>query len=527
MGRNNRIPLPLPVKGLNTVAPFNIDINSGYARELTNYYFEDGKLYIRPKCDSYVTNTSYSNRAVHWFEIVGSDIFAILSNGDIRNIFASTGGTNIGGTPAYNATRVKQASLDLVIGCLEPRLAANPFTACNITPVAITVTGIAAACSHKSRLYFSSGTDVEYSVLGINSTTMTMEGAFPFASLLDGQTILRMFSVTVAPSVSTENVFVIFGSAGRVLVYQGDYPNAANWTIIGKYDMPTPISNVGFVEIDGDIFVATNKYGYWFRDLFTGGAQTAYENSPTRPIENLWTSCVWSGNPTLPEAAHAFYDQITDSIIVQCSELSTLIQIGDYQNEGAYFVYSRKYKAWYLWLMTPFFTPIRYNDATSAQPVGTGYFTELKFLAKNQPVDAYFNATANVLIDIETSWKTPYIQSEGIAHKVNQQRLFFENTISGYFEKARVIFDYSDYNAPFGFYTQSMVTQINPNNYGDSTLDKNSNTSNQYNGLLGATGQGGGYSIQHTQKKKALSSSSQRQAIYGSILYVEDGKELF
>lgn len=527
MGRNNRIPLPLPIKGLNTVAPFNIDINSGFARELTNYYFENGKLYIRPKCDNYVTNTNYLSRAVHWFDIVGNDIYAILNNGDIRNLTTSTGATSIGGTPAFNATTVKQASLDLVIGCLEPRLAANPFTACTITPIAITVNTISSACSHKSRLYMASGSDIEYSPVGLNNTTWTMEGSFPLASLLDGQTILRMFSVTVNPNVTTENILVIFGTGGRILVYSGEYPNASNWTLTAKFDMPTPISNVGFVEIDGDIFVATNKYAYWLRDLFTGGAQTAYENSPSRPIENLWTSCQWSANRNLPEVSHAFYDQITDSIIVQCSELNTLIQIANYENEGAYFVYSRKYKAWSLWLMTPLFTPVRYNSPTDSAPIGTGYFTELKFLATSQPVDSWFDSSTVQYIDIETSWKTPYIQSEGIAHKINQQRVFFENTNSGYFEMVRAIFDYSDYNAPFGFYTQSTVTPINPENFGSSTLDMNANSSSQYNGLLGAYGQGGSYSIQHTQKKKVGSNSSQRQAIYGCTLYVEDGKELY
>jgi len=248
--------------------------------------------------------------------------------------------------------------------------------------------------------------------------------------------------------------------------------------------------------------------------------------TPSKPIENLWTSCTWSGNPTLEEVAHAFYDQITDSIIAQCSEQSTLSTIANYQNEGAYFVYSRKYKCWYLWLMTPFFTPVRYNGATDAQPIGTGYFTELKFLAKSQPVDAWFNATSVQLIDIETSWKTPYIQRP-LGHKANQQRLFFENTSSGYIEKIRVIFDNSDYNAPFGFYTQNSVTQINPNNFGDSSLDITANTSNQYKGLAGATGLGGSISVQHTLRKKSGSSSTQRQGIYGSILLVEDGNELF
>lgn len=524
MGENRRIQLPLPVKGLNTVAPFNIDINSGYARELTNYYFENGKLYIRPKSDSYVTSTAYSNRSVHWFSVSGSNIFAILENGDIRNIFAGTGATSIGGTPAYNATRVKHVSLDLVIGCREPRLADNPFTAWTYTTLSLVAASISAACSYKSRLYVAVGTDVEYSEVA--AITGTMAGAFPFASLLDGQSILRMFSVTVSPNLTTENVFVVFGSAGKVLVYQGDYPNSTSWQIIGSYDMPTPISNVGFVEVDGDIFVATNKYGYWFRDLFTGGAQTAYDNSPTRPIENLWAACTWSSNVLLPEVAHAFYDQITDSVIIQCSEQATLSNVANYENEGAYFVYSRKYKAWYLWLMTPMFTPVRYNEQTSAQPIGTAYFTELKFLAKSQPVDAWFNTSAVLLIDIETSWKTPYIQNEA-GHKANQERMFFENTSSGYLEKIRVIFDNSDYNAPFGFYTQSMVTQINPNNFGDSTLDISTNSSNQYTGLAGATGIGGSISIQHTLKKKLGSSSDQRQSIYGSILLVEDGNELF
>ena len=538
MGRSNHIPVPLPLRGLNTIDPF-ADWDSGYAREFTNYMLYNGRVSMRPSCLGGASNASLSTTGVSWFDLstANSTGYAILDDGKIRALFDGSGAATIGGSPAYNATRCKHVSLDLVIGCREPRDAVNPFTAWTFTTLAITATSIKAACSHKGRLYVADDSTVEYSSVG--AVTGTMAGSFPLSYFLDGQKISRIFSVTVNPSISTENVLVIFGDGGKVLVYAGDNPIASNWQLIGKFDMPIPISNVGFVEIDGDIWVSTQKYAYWFRALFSGGAQTAYANSPTLPIENLWATIgVWSSNVSLPEVSHSFYEPYTDSIITQTS--SGLETIANYQSEGYYLVYLRKYNAWALWIMTPLFAPI-IQDSSGAGVFGTSYAAALKYLATSpyadgsiEVVDRY-GIPSTSKIPIETSWKTPYFTSKGAVHKLNGVRVFWEqknylNTIAGYFYKLRTIFDYSDYNSKYGWYTQSTVTQSDPGNFNQSDANLTANTASQYNTMIGAAGVGGAFSIQFSQKSSSAAQAiteAQTHNIYAATCLVEEGSEVF
>lgn len=531
---NSLLPVPLPLKGLNTLDPF-VPFNSGYARELTNYSIYNGRLYLRPAVRNAVYNASVTS-PVHWYDAttISSGGYAILTNGNIKKLSDNTGATSIGGAPGYNATRCKHVSLDLVIGCREPRDAAYPFTvrfsgtaATEFKTIGIVDEDIRAATSHKSRLYVADGDTLEYS--GVAAILGDMAGSFSLAEFLDGQSILRIFSVTISPGKEAENVLVIFADGGRVLVYAGDYPASATWYLVGKFDMPIPISNVGFVERDGDIWVSTKEYAYWFRDLFSGDAQTAYANSPTRAIENIWQGTFWNRSHLQEEVSHSFYEPRLDAIISQASEKTTgpnnFGLIADYFNSAMWFVYFRKYQAWAVW-----FTPPCYAPVLEASDIlyGTSETGELVKLVHGSAIDQYNGVSQT--ISVEGTWKTPYVFSQmGKGHKVNGVRVFFENTLSGYFEKIRTVFDYSDFNAVLGWYPQSNAYSplTNPGSYQDSQLDMDAKSYNQYQALAGATGVGGGFSLQFTQKPKASSDATQTQSIYAATCYVEEGGDLF
>lgn len=523
-----KLPIPLPIKGLNTVNPY-VSFDSGYARELTNYIIRDGRLWFRPGVGSH-KNDSGTNRHIHWFDIDAET--AILDNGDIRNFDTGAGATSIGGSPHANATRVKHISLDLVFGCREPRLAIDPFTAWTFTTVYHTASAITCGCSHKGRLYTSDGDTVEYSAL--SAVTGAMSGSFQISDFMAGQKVVRIFSVSINPSITTENVFVAFGQGGRVLVYGGDYPGSATWSIIAIYDMPAPISNVGFVEIDGDIFVATNLYAYWFRDLFQGGPQTAYRSSPTLPIENIWAGAAWSSNYSFAFVSHSFYYPEIDAIITMASLKdggpNNFSLLAEYQNSGAYFCYHRKYDAWSFWQAAPFYTPV-ITDAdsgvsgynTNTRIYAAGNKTEVKILLQDQYPDEY-NSPATWIMS-ESSWKTPYLSPfKGQGLNLSGIRLNFRNPNEGYFEKIRAIFDYSDYKAPLGWYTQSMVTQINPGQYSESNLSVGSVAHGQYSKFVGLSGNGDSVSFQFTDKRTQSAGSGER-SIVDVVAYLTPGAD--
>ena len=124
---------------------------------------------------------------------------------------------------------------------------------------------------------------------------------------MNGETVIRMIPFTASANADylTDSLFGIFGSSGTVLVYSGSDPT--DWVQVGAWRMPAPVSNMAFVEVDGDIFIATKEYAYWVRDLMAGGASYAYENSPSRTIQNLWQSVGYDSSLSNALVSHAFY----------------------------------------------------------------------------------------------------------------------------------------------------------------------------------------------------------------------------
>ena len=536
MSRNKRVPIPLPIRGLNTIEPFNIGIDSGYARELTNYYIKDGRLFIRPAVRDVANDATVTDLPV-WIDSstasIAAGVYGIRANKnvyimDTGALVGALSGTGLGSM--VDCTVCRHSDLTMLIGAQEPRGIASPFTAfTNVTgvvPATIAMDSVRAACSHKGRLYYASGTTLDYGAPAQDRGTMAAANTYPLLSLLDNQVIFRIFSITGQNGASAADAFlVVFGNGGKVLVYAGDSPSAANWSLVGSYNMPPPPNRSSFVEIDGDVFISTAQYGYWFRDLLTGGAQSAYENSPSRPIENLWQSIGWTspvlGNQFRP---HTYYLKEPDVIVIQGGSgptfNSSLVAPTD---SVMSLVYSRKTKAFSAWFTRPIGPSVTQNvdSLTYYAPVFLGA-TSLNFTNSQ---DFSFVYGTN---DIEATWKTPYFAPfEGAGNKVNSVRVWFENTVSGWFEKLRAIFDYSDYNAPLGWYTQSTVTQINPGNYGDGQDDGAAQASKQYHPVIGAQGQGGGVSFQFTQKAKSGSSTTQNQSIYAATAYIEEVGELW
>ena len=429
--RNRKIAIPMPLGGLNTIEPFNEDLS--YARELTNYAIVNGRLKTRPSVRTEIDgDVSLAGLNVHWFDpaTIGAGCEAILSNANIRTLSTGAGATSAGSSATYvNAYKIKHVSLELVIGCATPRLAASPFTATTITSADITMANVTSAVSHKGRLYLSDGTILVYSQVAHIAGAITAGNTFSVTEFMDGQTILRMFSVTAQPGVTTENLFVIFGSGGRVLVYQGEYPGSSTWALVAKYDMPAPISNTGFLEIDSDIFVSAQDYCYWFRDLFLQGAQSAYQNSPCRQIENIWQSAYFVGTTSLPEASYVWYDKNLDAIITQVAEKTTgefdLGLIAEHNNEACWFVYFRKYKAWAVWFPTFFCQPVlEYQGAYYGTSSG---YPDIVWLDSTRLTDQYAGTTE---IPIYTSWKTPYFAGfDQGTQKLSGVRIFFDDVV--------------------------------------------------------------------------------------------------
>lgn len=527
------IPVSIPFKGLNTLNPF-IDWESGFARELTNYTIFNGSLLMRPGVEL-VTQSQFTGvyNRTNWFDPLAGN--SILYNGDIINTATRAVTGTIGGACQTRATRVRHISLDLIIGCRQPRIPTSPYTAWTFTTNTITATAITSACSYKGRMCVCDGSTIEFSPVGNitgNMSSLPGGGAFPISYLMDGQTVWRMFSVSVQNGNYADAVFVIFGSGGKVLVYQGSYPGSADWNIIGNFNMPTPAGNVAFTEVDGDIFIATNRYGYWFNDLFRGDAQTAYNSSPTRPIENIWQLADWRSSifTTNQESPFCVYYESLDCIIVNCYNgyagfpgYNILENIAFYQNESIYFVYFRKYQSWAIWMSTPVKYPVIPSGTSFVACSDVGSVVQYNL---QRVYDQYYYQNSGLrYLPITTSWKTPYFYPQsGKTRNVAGVQPFYRNTESGNFQLIQLIYDQSDLNAPFGFYSQpTAVTPITPAIVTNGNLNLAQQPSNIYRGFCGVGGEGACFSVQFTQQPSGTDEDAdlQMQLYLASISFTE------
>jgi hypothetical protein len=507
----------MPLAGLNTREPF-IGFESGYARELTNYSIQNGSIQMRPGVAYTAAHASITNRIL-WYasgspaEVISGGNRVNFSTGAVLGALASY---------AFNAIpiAVKHQSLEYIIGLGAPRASTSPFGVWGFTTLAITATAITSACSHKGRLYVCDGSTIEYSDIGQITGAIPAGQSFPISRFMQGETVLRMFSITALPGNYTSNVFVIFGSGGRVLVYEGDYPGSPSWQLIGDFKMPAPISAVCLVAINGDIFVATDQYCYWFRDLFTADAQIAYEKRPSKPIDNLWQSVVWTWSSlSNPEISHVWYNQALNAIICQCFEKGELVKVGEYQNEACYFVYFLEYKAWAFWLMAPMFAPIISNA------LGMSYGPPWGITSLNASAGFDENQITGspAWYEIYTSWKTPYYQpTNGRNKQLSGVKPFYYHEFSGDLELIQAIYEMSDYTQPFGFYNQpSAIGGTNPLYFTSGNISLPSTLVDIYTEFCGVSGNGAGVSIQFTQKGEF--GVREPQKIYAASMTLTEG----
>lgn len=516
------IPISPPILGLNTVNPY-VDFESGYARELTNYFMSNGALKMRPNVGYNYISSSASTIFHH------SGRYGINTDGDIYDFGLNTTSTSIGGTTQRRAgVYAKHKTLDLVFGGQEPRNVDNPFTAWTFTTTDITDTEILDGCSHNGRLIVCDEDTLAYSTR--NATMGAMEGYFSLSDFLEGQSITRIFSLTAFPGDSTQNLLFIFADGGKVLIYSGLYPASTSWQLIGNYNMTPPAAGgLCFVEKDDDIYVGGWYYAYKARDLLNGGSSFAYENRISKQIENLWQNQNWYFDYS-NETPHAFYldkdytNGVTyDLIIFQCSSIDVDYAANQYHNEVVYLVYNRTYNHWSIWGMTPVYAPVRQisSIATGTSPAGG-----ISYVGYTPEVQDYYSSSGSATTEnIITSWKTPYTSPyQGRLQKLNAIRPNFRNTASGYFYKIRAITDYSDLNFRYGFYTQPNSTTVtNPGKYQDTSLDLVANTYGHYQSYrpLGISGEG--ISFQFSQARKTGSSDAHVHEIYAATAYISDG----
>lgn len=130
----------------------------------------------------------------------------------------------------------------------------------SMTVSGTTVTELVGIHVFKARSYFWKANSPSFWY----SATNTLGGAITEFALgevsLRGGNLLFMADWTVDGGSGPDDYAVFVLDSGEVIVYQGDDPGtAANWALVGRYQIPTPMGRRAWAKVGGEVAVLTDQ----------------------------------------------------------------------------------------------------------------------------------------------------------------------------------------------------------------------------------------------------------------------------
>lgn len=124
----------------------------------------------------------------------------------------------------------------------------------------LTITDLVGVASHKERLYLWEADSQDFWYAAVLAVTGTLT-KFPLSMVAQkGGKLIHIDTWTIDGGTGPDDYFVAFMSTGEVIIYQGNDPgDATAWSLVGRFQLPRPVSARGFVNDGGDILIMTEQ----------------------------------------------------------------------------------------------------------------------------------------------------------------------------------------------------------------------------------------------------------------------------
>lgn len=220
----------------------------------------------------------------------GSDVVTGLTSTSQMQVGMALSGTGI---PANTTIASVDTSTQITMSAPATASGAHPLTFYVNAPITgYSGVGFSYVWSYKGRLYFVDGQTMNAYYLGLASiggpATLYPLGAFFKwgGYIIAGAT----WAIDSTAGAFLSNVFI--SSEGEVLMFGGDYPEAANWTQAGQYKISRPLGNRCLMQAGGDLLIMTEDGIVAMSQVMTLD-QVALENvAATKPIQPAWRNAV-------------------------------------------------------------------------------------------------------------------------------------------------------------------------------------------------------------------------------------------
>jgi hypothetical protein len=294
------IPLPIPVKGMNTRDPL-ASMDPNYAPWVLGY--EPEPQYLRARNGHLIHATLTDETA----------ITALVQYGDSA-LFAYAYDSISGHYHIYNVTtagnKAQAVAVDIVpddvavavetvkfakrlafLAETSPALQARTYDGSSWAAWGFTNGGTeisaTVAASYKGRVYICYGTDLYYSALAAVTgacTKVDMSTLFREAG-----TISWIGCLTTPSKTMADTLLAIGNTAGEILIYAGDNPGATNWQQVAQFKTSRPLSlRGGILEHRNDIYILTETGIVSLRNLFTVGSSYTSDINISGAIDSYW-----------------------------------------------------------------------------------------------------------------------------------------------------------------------------------------------------------------------------------------------
>ena len=263
---------PAPIGGWNTVSPLE-SMPETDAVTLENWLPRGGYCETAPGYTTQSTVGATTILTLAAFEHPTTPILLAASATAIYNGIAGGAALLAGQTNGYWQTTMANNRLLLVNGAdtAQSYTQAGGF-------VALAFVGAPAGapfvnlCLYKGRMFYwqADSSSAYYCGAGAYQGAVT---ALPFDMLASGS-LVNMFQWTMDGGSGVDDVAVFVFETGDVLVYSGDDPAAATWSLIGKFKIGRPLGYRAVTQLAGSAIIMTTDGYVDITTLLREGAVT-------------------------------------------------------------------------------------------------------------------------------------------------------------------------------------------------------------------------------------------------------------
>jgi hypothetical protein len=254
-------PVPAPVAGWNAKDSIaQMKPNEAYALE--NYFPTAYGIELRGGTRRHATLDGVTTSVQTLMTYASGSIERLLAaaGGKIFNV--SAGGTiSTALASGFTSDRYSYANMNgylvFVNGTDSPqKYDGSTVSATTITGSGLTASNLSYVVTHKQRLFFIEKETLSAWYLGTNSIAGTASQLDFSGYCKKGGKLVAIGTWTRDGGSGSDDLIVFVTSKGQALIYEGTDPSSANtWSLIGVFDLGTPIGERPFVNFGSDLIL--------------------------------------------------------------------------------------------------------------------------------------------------------------------------------------------------------------------------------------------------------------------------------